>query len=477
MNVSFFRMSEVTCDPSFEKYISLVRCGYRDSGPFRRHIDNQVYTNLRPKLASIGIRRRNDLRLQELAEYLLLELALILWVSEENIADIQFGNEPEMGIVDSVFKGKYDIFKGVLKNRILYESIGQDLILENLTYSYSKFSIPQLNLSIPAGSRFGIIGPNGSGKTTILKLIGGHLLPTGGRVLLGESELTSRPPGQRPTATVFQDLALFPHLSVLRNICFGARYKRRLGHKEATKLAMEWSSRLELTKYEAYAPRNLSIGYQQRVAIARALATRPSVLLLDEPTASLDTEQKAHLASILRTACEEGWASTVVLVTHDFDFALRVCDHLAIFDGGRLLISGQPQKILTEPSTGRIAELFGVFNVLRGRLEGETSFVVEPDGPTVPTSTNGSFTAASSLCLLISPYKIRVGTGTEVDVSVSGTVDDTSWTGNKLLLSVRFGFGVLRVISEVEMPRLRAGDEIQLSFRSQDTRVTLYEGV
>lgn len=469
--VKFMRMSDVLLNPSFSKYESLVRLAYEEDGAFQRHVDNQTFRNLQPLLIRRGVRRRNDPRIPALAQYLLLELALIFYVSEEGVADIQLGNEPEMGVVDSVFSGKYSSFQGAFRKRIQYKTIGQDLVLEHLAFNYSTFTITDLNMSIPAGCRFGIVGPNGSGKTTVLKLIGGHLPSAKGCIYLGDLELTRQPPGQRPTATVFQDLALFPHLNVLQNIKFGAKYKRGLRTADATQLAKDWSSRLDLVDYEESAPRNLSIGCQQRVAIARALAIRPAILLLDEPTASLDSEQKQHLATILRRACQEGWASTVILVTHDFDFALKVCDYIAVFDKGRLLIIDRPTKIQSAPPTGRIAELFGFFDVLHGRLLNDDTFLIEPGGLTVPVSADCQKVLDVPSCLLISPDRVRIGLGREGDTLLNGRVEDVAWTGNNLFVAIRTDVGIIRVISGAEAPRMRAGDEVQISFSSEEATV------
>src|ERR1041385_5180375 len=235
--------------------------------------------------------------------------------------------------------------------------MNSDLILKAIEYSYSsgKFHIHDLNLTIPEGSRFGIIGPNGSGKSTILKIIGGHLFSKG-QIFLGDDLISARRAGERSIATVFQDHALFPHMTVFDNIAFGLRCKRNYSKRDLTTETDKYLVLLGLREYRTYLPSELSIGYQQRVAIARALAINPKILLLDEPTASLDHAKKNELISTLNMTIDTKLASTIVLVSHDRDFCLSLCDRLAIIEEGRLLGEGETRALYSNPQNIKVAQ-------------------------------------------------------------------------------------------------------------------------
>lgn len=464
LTLEFRRFAEYAHETTFSKYESVVRAAYEHDARFRRHVQNQTFRNLQPLLARQGIGSRTDRVTVMLAEYLLLELSLMLYVAQEGIADVYFGYEPEMGIVSALYAYKYDGLREVLSRRLRYESVGQDLVLEDITLKRYEpdFSFDHLALRVPAGTRFGILGPNGSGKTTLLKIIGGHLHHDEGRILWGDADLSELPPGQRPTATVFQDLALFPHLKAIQNVSFGVRCKRGYSKSKAEEVAREWLDRLELRDYEEARPATLSVGQQQRTAIARALAIRPAILLLDEPTSALDSVQRDELATILRDASQKGWANTIILVSHDFDFALAVCDYAAILDKGKVLAAGRMRELYLAPPTGKIAKLLGLFNVVAGHITDQLLF--ESSAVQVRVPAKFQRLKGTSACLLLRPDHLSLRAPSELDAAIDGMVEDVIQVGANNFMSVRTVTGLIKVDAGQFAVPVRSGDSVRVSF-------------
>jgi molybdate transport system ATP-binding protein len=218
-----------------------------------------------------------------------------------------------------------------------------------------------------------IVGPNGSGKTSILRALAGLVPLSGGRVVLGEEVLEdpSRqirvPPERRSVGVVFQDYLLFPHMSALENVAFGLR-SRGMPRGKARDRAREWLERLGLASHLTARPRALSGGQAQRVALARALATDPRLLLLDEPTAALDAGAKVELRREIRRHLAT-FSGARLLVTHDPLEASTLADRLVVLEAGRVVQVGTPAEVSERPRSQYVAELIGI-NLLRGRAEG-----------------------------------------------------------------------------------------------------------
>jgi ABC-type Fe3+/spermidine/putrescine transport system ATPase subunit len=314
-----------------------------------------------------------------LAEYLLLELSLILAVASSGIASVEYGSgQARMGLCDAIYDRQYPLLERLACKAMQYVSVRPDLKLAGITYRYGakSFALNDINIHIPAGSRYGIIGKNGSGKTTLLKIIAGHLRPDSGCLYWGAENISDWLAGKRPTSTVFQDYALFPNMNALENVAFGIRHKRGHAKQEAVAIARDWLARLQLDpQLYRRRPADLSGGEQQRVAIARALAMRPSILLLDEPTAALDTVQREELVSILKNAIQAGSVTSLVIVSHDRDFAFGVCESIAILDEGRLCYEGKLSEVLARPPDAKVALFLGHFNVIRGMVDVDGLFV------------------------------------------------------------------------------------------------------
>ena len=235
--------------------------------------------------------------------------------------------------------------------------------LEGVVKRYDAHAaVDDVSLSIGEGEFFSLLGPSGCGKTTSLRMMAGFVAPDEGRVLLQGEDVTSVPPNRRPVNMVFQQYALFPHMSVYDNVAFGLSVKRvpRSEHRERVNEILRV---VALEGYEKRRPRELSGGQQQRVALARALVNRPAALLLDEPLGALDVKLRRHMQRELkRIQLELG--TTFVYVTHDQEEALAMSDRIAVMNGGRVEQLGTPREIYEQPATAFVADFVGTVNVL-----------------------------------------------------------------------------------------------------------------
>src|SRR3954452_20645284 len=223
-------------------------------------------------------------------------------------------------------------------------------------------AIENLDLEIRTGEFFTLLGPSGSGKTTTLRVIAGFQRPDGGRVELAGTDVTTTPPAQRDVNTVFQDYALFPHMTVLENVEYGLRVKGA-GRKESRRKAEEVLEPARPPQVGARRPVQLSGGQRQRVALARAIVNSPSVLLLDEPLGALDLKLRQEMQVFLK-ALQRDLGITFVYVTHDQEEALSMSDRVAVFNEGRIEQIAAPQELYEHPQTEFVAGFVGVSNVL-----------------------------------------------------------------------------------------------------------------
>ena len=225
-------------------------------------------------------------------------------------------------------------------------------------------AVDGVDLTIQDGEFFSMLGPSGSGKTTVLRMIAGFELPTAGSILLGGVDVSRRAPFERDVNTVFQDYALFPHMTVADNIAYGLKV-RGVRRDERRRRAIEALSTVRLEGYGARKPSQLSGGQRQRVALARALVNRPKVLLLDEPLGALDLKLREEMQLELK-AIQREVGITFVFVTHDQDEALTMSDRIAVFRAGRIEQVGSPADIYERPATEFVAGFVGTSNLLSG---------------------------------------------------------------------------------------------------------------
>ena len=255
--------------------------------------------------------------------------------------------------------------------------------LENIEKRFGDVvAVAGVNLEVRDGEFFSMLGPSGSGKTTTLRMIAGFELPTAGRVLLHGRDVTTDPPFERDVNTVFQDYALFPHMSVADNVAYGLVVKKVKG-ADRQKRVTEALRMVRLDGYETRRPSQLSGGQRQRVALARALVNRPRLLLLDEPLGALDLRLREEMQIELK-GIQQQVGITFIYVTHDQSEALTMSDRMAVFNQGRIEQVGSPADVYEKPATRFVAGFVGTSNLISGDVARnvigeEGTFTVRPE--------------------------------------------------------------------------------------------------
>ncbi len=328
-------------------------------------------------------------------------------------------------------------------------------------------AVDGVSIDIASGEFFSLLGPSGCGKTTTLRMIGGFELPTGGRIILRDRDITMDPPDKRPVNMVFQSYALFPHLDVGGNVAFGLKRK----HVEKADISRRVGEALELVHlggYEKRKPYQLSGGQQQRVALARALVNRPNVLLLDEPLGALDLKLRRRLQlELKRIQVEVG--ITFVYVTHDQEEALTMSDRIAIMNAGKVEQLGTPEELYERPTTRFVADFIGTTNLLRGTV-GDDGLVRLTTGEVAPCSL-GHLTAGSEVELSVRPEAISL-VPAEAIGAIRGSIDQAAYLGNTVSYQVRTSGGlVVSVLSPKTGIRLPAGSDVAITWPAADALV------
>ncbi|MBT2369755.1 ABC transporter ATP-binding protein [Streptomyces sp. ISL-10] len=314
---------------------------------------------------------------------------------------------------------------------------GGDVRLSGISKTYGSFTaVHPLDLTVPQGSFFALLGASGCGKTTTLRMIAGLEDPSTGTVSLGARDVTGLPPHKRPVNTVFQSYALFPHLSIYENIAFGLR---RRGVGSVRQQVGDMLDLVQLGDFAQRKPHQLSGGQQQRVAVARALINHPQVLLLDEPLGALDLKLRRQMQlELKRIQTEVG--ITFVHVTHDQEEAMTMADTVAVMNGGRVEQLGAPAELYENPRTTFVANFLGTSNLI------EAEVVDNSGGEVVVTAGGGKLRLPAGRCpdvvrsggkLLVGvrPEKISLTTADEADSvaagrnAVTGRIVDSSFIG------------------------------------------------
>jgi len=267
-------------------------------------------------------------------------------------------------------------------------------------------ALDDVSLVFPDGSFFALLGPSGSGKTTLLRAVAGFIEPEEGEILVDGADIAQTPVHRRNIGMVFQNYALFPHMSVFDNIAFGLSV-RRVGREETKRRVHAMLELVRLGGLEARKPRQLSGGQQQRVALARALITEPKVLLLDEPLGALDKRLRQEMQIELKQIQREV-GITAIFVTHDQEEALTLADSIAIINEGRLVQVGAPTQIYEQPGTVFAAGFLGDANILRGPVA-SGRVMVEGCGAVATTGTLPP--EGQPAVLAVRPEKVRIAAG------------------------------------------------------------------
>ena len=325
------------------------------------------------------------------------------------------------------------------------------IVLEAVRKEFGDFvAVERADFSIARGEFFSLLGPSGCGKTTLLKMIAGFELPTSGKVLLEGTDVSDVPPYKRNVNTVFQQYALFPHMSVFDNVAYGLRAKK-VPSEEARRRSMEMLEIVRLGEFARRRPAQLSGGQQQRVALARALVNLPSALLLDEPLAALDLKlREAMQLELKRIQREVG--ITFIFVTHDQGEALTMSDRIAVMSRGRVEQIGTPEEIYAAPASIFVAGFIGSANLLPGTLEAVDDGAARvrlDSGVAVDVARPTEARAGDPVTVMLRPERLALANGDHGDRVVSGVVAEAIYQGSERRLIVHLADGT-EVVASVD---------------------------
>ena len=342
-------------------------------------------------------------------------------------------------------------------------------------------AVRALDLDIARGEFFTLLGPSGCGKTTTLRMIAGFEEPTEGRILIDGVDVAGLPPFKRPTNTVFQSYALFPHLSVEENVAFGLK-RKGVPRAEIRRRVGEELERVGLTAEAKRKPRQLSGGQQQRVALARALVNRPAVLLLDEPLGALDLKLRKALQVQLKEIQREV-GITFVYVTHDQEEALTMSDRIAVMNEGVIEQIDAPEAVYERPATTFVAGFIGVSNLLPGVVvsaNGRGALLRLDDGTTVEVPDAAGAAAGERCHAVVRPEKLAVEAAEAARddrPGVDGIVESSLYLGTATQVVVRTAAGAAMTVlvpnSDEQRRRAMppAGAAVRLSWASDHIHV------
>jgi iron(III) transport system ATP-binding protein len=302
--------------------------------------------------------------------------------------------------------------------------MSEAVLFEGVTKRYGEVAaVDNVTFAVDAGSLLTLLGPSGCGKTTILRLVAGLEHASSGRILIGGEDVTSRAAAERDVSMVFQSYALFPHMSVLENVCYGLRASG-VAKARAVEMAAEKLTLVGLTGLERRLPSELSGGQQQRVAVARAIVLEPKVLLFDEPLSNLDAKLRRHVREELR-ALQQELHLTVIYVTHDQQEALAVSDRIIVMNAGRIAQDAAPRDLYERPASRFIADFIGDANLVPAAI---TPQGLRIGSGVLPSTLQGS----GDVLLAIRPQAFVFGAG-----PLSGEVVKASYLGSHMEYDIR----------------------------------------
>ena len=327
--------------------------------------------------------------------------------------------------------------------------------IRNLTKSFGNLkAVDDISLDIESGEFITLLGPSGSGKTTVLRMIAGLEDPDAGLIKLNGEDITHLPPFDRDVNTVFQDYALFPHMSVQENVEYGLR-TRKVPKAERAKQAIAAIASVKLEETVNRLPHQLSGGQRQRIALARALVLRPRVLLLDEPLGALDRQLREEMQVELKKIQRDA-GITFVFVTHDQEEAMRMSDRIVVFNSGRIEQVGTPEQVYEEPRTNFVAGFLGTANI----------FTVDMANKLLGASSTVS----------IRPERIRLeALGTKIDkgeTSIVGRIHEAAFVGANTIYIIETEFGMKLTVRKTNTELLGqdnsfvAGDQVMAVWRN-----------
>jgi len=345
-----------------------------------------------------------------------------------------------------------------------------DLVLNRVTKYYGDFcAVDDLSLTVPDGSFFALLGPSGCGKTTTLRMIAGLEEPTQGTINIGDTDITTQKPYRRNVNTVFQNYALFPHLTIFENVAFGLR---RRGIKDVRSEVLKALELVELAHLAERKPGQLSGGQQQRIAVARAIVNRPEVLLLDEPLGALDLKLRRQMQiELKRIQMEIG--ITFIHVTHDQEEAMTMADTIAVMNQGKIEQMGSATDLYESPKTAFVANFLGQCNLIKAKVQSRAGgkAVVSAKGHTFEIPLSRVSTDSDSVLLGVRPEKLRLddsGTNSIKDCVVT----DRSFVGTstQYLLKTPWDLELIAFEQNDEgLHDLHVGDKVSVEWDPEHT--------
>lgn len=353
------------------------------------------------------------------------------------------------------------------------------LVLNNVSKYYGDFTaVENVNLKIKKGEFVTLLGPSGSGKTTILQIIAGFVQPSEGEVYLMGKPISDIPPNKRNIGIVFQDYALFPHMSVFDNVAYSLNIRKV--HKKTIKDEVEKMLDLvQLLPFKDRKPSELSGGQQQRVALARALVFKPDLILMDEPLGALDKNLREHVQLEIKKI-QEMLGVTIVFVTHDQEEALVMSDSIAVLSKAKLAQFGTPKELYDHPNDMFIASFMGRNNFLKGRVTtaSESEVTVQLNKESTFTKTNDELKVNDDVTITIRPENIGITQTVQADdenIYLKGTVANVLFLGDL----IRYVIHVLDIdgeeselhISLGKDSNLIVGEQIYITFRKADVQL------
>lgn len=342
--------------------------------------------------------------------------------------------------------------------------------LHNLQKGYGGVTaVHDVNLSISPGEFISLLGPSGSGKTTTLMMIAGFEIPDSGKVLLDNKDITRLPPHRRELGVIFQNYALFPHMTVAENVAYPLRM-RRIAKPEVDERVRRVLDQVHLGGLASRYPHQMSGGQQQRVAIARALVFEPPVLLLDEPLGALDKKLRQHLRNEIKTLHKQV-GKTMVYVTHDQDEALAMSDRVAVMHEGRIRQVSAPEDIYRRPADLFVASFVGEVNLVPAKLR--SGIVHGPAGEKLAAAKCPGTDADATLC--VRPEHLRLDTCVARSESgIQGRITDMTFVGDATIIEFRSDSGLhltSKVLNISAKSRLDIGEACVASWAANDATI------
>lgn len=350
--------------------------------------------------------------------------------------------------------------------------------LQSLTKKFGKVvAVDEISLHVDEGEFLTLLGPSGSGKTTTLMMIAGFELPTAGKIFIRGKDVMMVPPYDRNIGMVFQNYALFPHMTVFKNVAFPLKM-RKLFKKEITQRVGRVLEIVKLPDFENRLPRQLSGGQQQRVALARALIYDPPLLLMDEPLGALDKKLREHMQIEIRNLQRE-LRITSLYVTHDQQEALTMSDRVAVFDQGKIQQVGTPDELYEKPSNPFVADFIGESNFIAGHiigLEDDSAIMTSEDREIeIPCPRTSGLVMEQKVQLVIRPEKIRfVEPSFNPLVRVDGVVEELIYSGEVRRYTIRVSHEQTIDLKQQIMHGVKAfrkGDRVSVGWSLEDSKI------